>query len=154
ARGRGGAQPRLESGRAQEGERAGAQPEGVGAALEEIAGARLGLRGATRACRRLEHHHLASARAQRAGRGEPGRSGADDRELDVAHASRGGRARAASVNARPPPTGVSGRPPWPRFSTWPRAGAPARATRITRSAIPAGGALSAHGSRAPTTVPR
>ena len=61
---------------------------------------------------------------------------------------------AAATNARTPSTGVSGRQPWPRFRTWPRAGFAASAISRTRSAILSGGNASSAGSRFPWRLAR
>ena len=55
-------------------------------------------------------------------------------------AASGASARAASVKARTPSTGVSGRQPCPRFRMWPRAGLAASAISRTFSKITSRGA--------------
>lgn len=82
-------------------------------ALDEVTVDAFAERSTARARTGFEHEHFASRASQRRSRREPRDPGADDDALDVAHASD----RAASVKARTPSTGVSGRQPWPRFST-------------------------------------
>jgi hypothetical protein len=94
-----------------------AQQQRVGAALDAVPVHLIGSHDAARRVRRVHEHHLGSTPLELTRRRETGNPRADDQGVDVrdrAHAA--ASARAASVKARTPSTGVSGRQPCPRLT--------------------------------------
>ena len=138
---------RVESVIAQEGGHRRRDAERVGTALDEMPVDALAPRAPPARAAASSTTTVATARGAARRRGEAGdaaRRSTATLDVRVSSPREHCASGVAAVKARTPSTGVSGRQPWPRFSTWPRAARPAAA----QVAHPAGDRVGRRGERA------